>query len=91
MKWLALLLSALFFVLQYKLWIGDGSLPSAWRLQGTIEAQKRENAELSERNKALDAEVKDLKQGKQAIDERARSELGMVRKDETFFHVVEEE
>ena len=90
MKWLALILASLFFLLQYDLWIGDGSLPSAWHLQQSINAQKAENTRLAERNKALEAEVNDLKGGLEAIEERARAELGMVRKQETFFHIVEE-
>lgn len=90
MKWLLALLFTLILILQYQLWIGDGSIPAVWRLNEAIATQKRENADLAERNRALDAEVKDLKQGLGAIEERARSELGMVRKDETFYHVYEE-
>lgn len=88
-KWTALILLALFLVLQYDLWIGDGSLPSAWRLQQAIDAQRQENAQSAERNAALEAEVQDLKQGLEAIDERARSELGMIGERETFFHVID--
>lgn len=61
------------------------------RLQQAIEDQKAENKKLSERNEALSAEVKDLKQGYEAIEERARSELGMIKKDETFYQIVDEE
>ena len=90
MKWLALTLVSLLLLLQYDLWIGDGSLPSAWRLSLAIEAQQAENDKLRELNDALEAEVNDLNGGLEAIEERARTELGMVRKEETFFHIVEE-
>ena len=75
--------------LQYKLWLGDGSLAGIWRIHQAIEMQRQENAKLKERNAALDAEVKDLKHGLDAIEERARAELGMIKKDETFYRVVE--
>lgn len=80
----------LLLALQYKLWFGDGGLIVVWRLGEQLEAQQQENRELRERNKALEAEVRDLKQGVAAIEERARSELGMIREGETFFQVVEE-
>ncbi|MGD8483541.1 MAG: cell division protein FtsB [Thioalkalispiraceae bacterium] len=87
--WIALL-TGLFLVLQYDLWLGEGSLVHVWRLQQAIETQSKENKKLAERNKALEAEVTDLKQGKDAIEERARSELGMIKKGETYIQVVEE-
>lgn len=87
--WIALL-AGLFFVLQYDLWIGEGSLATVWRLQQSIDTQAKENRVLTERNKALEAEVRDLKQGKDAIEERARSELGMIKKGETYIQIVEE-
>lgn len=61
-----------------------------WRLRDNIAAQKVENEQLRQRNLALEAEVRDLKQGMEAIEERARSELGMIKKDETFYQVIEE-
>ena len=76
-------------LLQYKLWIGSGSFAEVYRLTQTISAQEKENAEAKERNLALQAEVDDLKHGMDAIEERARSELGMVKKDETFFRVID--
>jgi len=89
MKWLQSVLVALLLLLQYQLWIGDGSLPAAWRLDQAIAEQQTENNHLRQRNQALAAEVRDLKGGLEAIDERARSELGMIGRGETFFHVIE--
>ena len=76
-------------VLQYDLWLGDGSLTSAWQLQGAIRGQLAENSRLKSRNDTLAAEVEDLKSGLAAIEERARSELGMIKKDETFVQTVD--
>ncbi len=82
-------LVALLLLLQYPLWFGNGSLRALWQLRHEIGAQKTENARLKDRNEALEAEVDDLKQGLGAIEERARSDLGMVKKGETFYQVVE--
>jgi len=90
MKTLIYIMVVLAVLLQYRLWFGDGGIVDVWNLHHAVEEQKQENAVLTERNKALEAEVKDLKQGMDAIEERARSELGMVKKDETFFQTVEE-
>jgi cell division protein FtsB len=76
-------------LLQYKLWIGNGSFGEVYRLDRAIVAQEKENAVARERNLALQAEVDDLKHGMDAIEERARSELGMIKKDETFFRVID--
>lgn len=83
-------LIALILLLQYHLWFGDGGLVKLWQLSDSVETQKKENAQLTERNQALEAEVRDLKHGLEAIEERARTELGMVKKDETFFQVLDE-
>lgn len=91
MKLLSLFLVLLLVTLQLTLWFGDDSLAEVWQLRQQINTQKAENKQLQERNAALEAEVQDLKQGLAAIEERARNELGMVKKDETFFQVVEEE
>lgn len=91
MKLLSIFLVLLLITLQLTLWFGDDSLAEVWQLRQQINAQKGENKQLQERNAALEAEVQDLKQGLAAIEERARNELGMVKKDETFFQVVEEE
>lgn len=83
------ILLGLLLVLQYPLWLGNGSALAALRLYQQVKAQKIENGRLAERNQALIAEVIDLKHGLDAIEERARAELGMVKQGETFFQVVE--
>ena len=75
--------------LQYPLWLGDGGALSLWKLKREIAAQKSENGKLRERNLALEAEVRDLKEGYEALEERARAELGMVRRGETFYQMIE--
>lgn len=90
MKWLIPVLAVLLVLLQYRLWFGEGSLPDVWELQQQIQEQKAENDKLRERNAALEAEVKDLKQGMSAIEERARSELGLIKKGETFYQVIDQ-
>ena len=89
MRLLTGILLLLFVLLQYDLWVGEGSLASAWRLQQEVAQQQQENRSLKERNTALSAEVTDLKQGYDAIEERARSELGMIKEGETFVQIVE--
>ncbi|CAK0780508.1 Cell division protein FtsB [Gammaproteobacteria bacterium] len=89
MKWLAALLVLLVVGLQYRLWNGAGSLEEVTALHQAIKDQTGENKRLLERNQALEAEVRDLKSGLDAVEERARMELGMVKKDESFFLVVE--
>ena len=91
MKSFVLILIVLLVSLQVALWFGDGSIAEVWKLRQEISAEKARNAQLRERNATLEAEVKDLKQGLAAIEERARNELGMVKKDETFFQIVEDE
>ncbi|HEX7030611.1 MAG TPA: cell division protein FtsB [Gammaproteobacteria bacterium] len=90
MRILAGVLLLLLLFLQGQLWLGQGSLPDLWRLQDAVEAQQDENRRLEERNAALAAEVKDLKSGLEAIEERARSELGMIREGETFYQVPDD-
>jgi cell division protein FtsB len=87
MKILAVLLGALILVIQYPLWLGKGGWLRAWDVDRQLGAQQQKNARLETRNGALAAEVKDLKQGYDAIEERARYELGMVKSDEVFFQV----
>lgn len=88
--WIWILLIVL-VLLQYRLWVGDGSLAEVWQLHHKVDEQKAENARLEERNQTLDAEVKDLKQGQAAVEERAREELGMIRKGETFYQIIEKD
>lgn len=83
-------LLAMLVLLQYPLWFGNGGVIAAWRLSNEIAVQQMENARLKDRNQALEADVNDLKQGLQAIEERARAELGLVKKGEIFIQVIEE-
>lgn len=80
---------ALLLGLQYALWFGNGNLIETLRLDRAIDVQKQENQRLVERNRTLEAEVVDLKNGREAVEERARSELGMIKPGETFFQIVE--
>jgi len=89
MKWLWVLLVVFILGLQYRLWVGENSLAELWGVKGKLEAQQGVNSELQSRNDALKAEVSDLKQGLDAIEERARSELGMIKEDETFYQLIE--
>lgn len=89
MRIVAYALIALIALLQYPLWFGSGGVLAYWRLHQEVQAQAAENARLQERNLTLQAEVVNLKSGLDAIEERARDELGMVRKNETFVRVVE--
>ncbi len=82
------LLIAALLAMQYRIWASPGGMREVWRLEKAIAAQRAENDHLSERNRRLAAEVRDLKDGRQAIEERARTDLGMVRANETFFQVV---
>ncbi|HEU4708733.1 MAG TPA: cell division protein FtsB [Methylophilaceae bacterium] len=89
MRLLTLIFVILIAALQYPLWLGKGSWLRVWDLNQQITAQKEANAKLKARNDTLDAEVRDLKQGYAAIEERARSELGMVKQDEVFYQVLD--
>ncbi len=89
MKFISVLLIVLLLWLQYRLWMGNGSLTEVHHLEQAKQAQAEENARLLERNQSLAAEVHDLKHGFEAIEEQARSELGMIRKDETFYLVID--
>ena len=89
MRVLTLTLAALIVLIQYPLWLGKGSWFRVWEVDQQIRAQRETNRQLRERNAALEAEVRDLKVGLEAIEERARSELGMIRQDEVFFQLLE--
>jgi cell division protein FtsB len=88
MKYLNLALLVILAGLQHRLWTGNGSIPDVRRLERLYEERAAENDALRERNLMLAAEVVDLKQGLNALEERARSEMGMVRAGETFFQYV---
>ena len=85
MKILGAVLVALIVLIQYPLWLGKGGWLRAWQLDRDLQNQRSQNKKLDARNAALAAEVRDLKQGIEAIEERARYELGMTRPDELFF------
>jgi cell division protein FtsB len=88
MRLLAVALAVLVLLVQYPLWLGKGSWLRVWELDRQLQAQVDQNAKQRVRNDALDAEVRDLKKGFDAIEERARYELGMIKPDEVFFQVV---
>jgi len=87
---LAIVLGALLLAIQYPLWFGKGGWMRVWDLDRQLAGHKENNRRLQARNQALDAEVRDLKQGTDAIEERARYELGMVKQDEVFFQILKE-
>lgn len=87
---LAIIFAVLIVALQYPMWLGKGGWLRVRELDRQVAAQKNVNAELQTRNTVLDAEVRDLKQGVEAIEERARSELGMIRQDEVFFQLPQD-
>ena len=84
-----LILAFLLLLLQYPLWLGKGGWLKVWDMNRQVEAQHQVNQQTQARNALLDAEVRDLKQGTEAIEERARSELGMIKRDEVFFQILE--
>ena len=88
MKALAAVLAVLVLALQYPLWFGKGGWTRVRDLERNLAQQHEANARLKARNDALEAEVRDLKEGNEAIEERARLELGMVKRDETFYQLV---
>ena len=87
MRILAAIFALLILALQYPMWLGKGGWLQVRELDRQVDAQRQANAELKARNAALDADVRDLKTGFEAIEERARSELGMIRQDEVFFQL----
>ncbi|MGB5835388.1 MAG: cell division protein FtsB [Thiohalocapsa sp.] len=89
MRWLILGLIILLGLLQYRLWVGDGSLEELHALRVQIDDYRTELQRLEARNLALAAEVQDLKDGLEAIEDRARSELGMIQRGEVFLQVIE--
>jgi cell division protein FtsB len=89
MKVTTTLFVILLILLQYRLWFGNGSMTEVHHLQEQISQIELDNQNLKERNLSLTAEVHDLKQGQDAIEERARSEMGMIKYDETFYQIVD--
>lgn len=88
-RWLIIILVLLVLALQYRLWFGEANLREVMSLKQAISTQQQDNEKLRERNRQLEAEVQDLKKGLAALEERARSEMGMIREDETFIQLIE--
>jgi cell division protein FtsB len=88
MKWFAAILVVATVLLQYRLWLSDNGIREVSRLKVEVQAQRAANDEFAQRNRQLAAEVTDLKNGMTALEERARSELGMIASNESFFQVV---
>ena len=89
MRILAGILGALIVLVQVPLWLGKGGWLRVWEVDRQLDARRAASEQLQVRNQALDAEVRDLKQGLEALEERARYELGMIKSDEVFFQIVE--
>ncbi|MFZ2403721.1 MAG: septum formation initiator family protein [Methylobacter sp.] len=89
MKILIAIILLLIIHFQYRIWVGDGSVAQIAAYQQRLDDLKKQAEEKRQRNEALYAEVLDLRKGQEAIEERARDELGMIKEDETFFHVLE--
>lgn len=90
MKALTLIFVILIALLQYPLWLGKGSWLRVWNVNQLIDGQKEKNVAYKQRNETLNAEVRDLKQGNEAVEERARAELGMIKQDEVFYQVIDQ-
>lgn len=88
MKWLAIALGVVIAILQYRLWLSDSGVRELTRMHEAVVQQQAQNSALVERNRQLAAEVRDLKTGMAALEERARSELGMIAGNETYYQVV---
>ena len=88
LRWIALILIALLIGLQIKLWVGDGGMRDLRAIRERVSGQQAENAKLKQRNDALGADVEDLKHGQDAVEARARSQLGLIKPGEVFYQVV---
>ncbi len=88
MRALLAILLLILILLQLKVWFGEGGFSDVRRLEQRVEEQAEENAVLEQRNRKLQAEVEDLRQGLGAVEERARSELGLIKENEEFYQVV---
>lgn len=89
MRLIAISLFGLLLLIQYPLWLGKGGWLRAWELEKQVEVAQQKNEEAKARNAKLESEVSDLKQGTEAVEERARSELGMIKDDEIFIQVLD--
>ncbi|MDF2178977.1 cell division protein FtsB [Aliiglaciecola sp. CAU 1673] len=88
MRWISLVLLTLLCLLQYRLWFGKHSIPDYWQMKHEVELQREQNANLTQRNSLLKADIEDLKIGLEAIEERARNELGLIKDGETFYRIL---
>ncbi|RWU12265.1 cell division protein FtsB [Pseudidiomarina gelatinasegens] len=88
MRLLKLVFIVALIALQYRLWVGKNSLPDYWHLQSDVQRQAETNTRLKQRNQVLVADIADLRDGQVALEERARNELGLIKRDETFFRLV---
>ncbi len=91
MRWLLIVLSLILMFLQYRLWVGESSLAQRQVLKHKVEVQQQENEVLRERNRVLANEAANLKDGLESVEERARTDLGMIKEGETFYMVVDKE
>ena len=90
LRWIALILLVILIGLQLKLWTGSGGMHEVQALRASVQKQDTDNERLRQRNQALAADVSDLKHGEQAVEARARAELGLIKPGETFYQVVEQ-
>lgn len=90
MRWPVIILAVLVAALQYPLWLGKGGWLRVWEVDRQLQAQRDINHQLEQRNAGLEAEVRDLKSGNEAIEERARFDLGLTRPGEVFVHTPQE-
>ena len=88
MKWLTVILITLLVLLQYRLWFGKNSVPDLLAMQQEVTEQSLQNANLNQRNSLLKADISDLKIGLDAVEERARNELGLIKQGETFYRIL---
>lgn len=87
-KWIPVVLLVLLGLLQYRLWFGKNSIPDYINREQEVQAQAEQNANLAQRNALLEADINDLKIGLEAIEERARNELGLIKRGETFYRIL---
>lgn len=87
-RWVTIVLITCFALLQHRLWFGKHSIPDYWRQKQEVQQQEQQNAKLRQRNSLLRADVQDLKIGLEAIEERARNELGLIKPGETFYRIL---
>jgi cell division protein FtsB len=88
MRFVMVVLAVVLVLLQARLWLSNGGMREVWRLEAEVARRTEENVRLATRNSSLEAEVRDLKQGQAAIEERARTDLGMIQSGETFFQIA---